>query len=102
MSKPSWLVVVDPCGKVLAVAGGVPEEWANASKPEELEPSAPGVAEAARKVAAAVRAGEPRARAMVSRHDADVEVLALPAIALARHPADAGPSWTARWTAPGP
>ena len=88
MSKPSWLVVVDPCGKVLAVAGGVPEAWANASTPEELEPTAPGVAEAARQVAAAVRAGAPRARSMVSRHDAEVEVLALPAIALARSPAN--------------
>jgi signal transduction histidine kinase len=88
MSKPSWLVVVDPCGAVMAVAGGVPEKLASASRPEELEPSAPGVAEAARKVAAAVRAGAPRARSHVSRPDADVEVLALPAIALNRHPAD--------------
>ncbi len=88
MSKPSWLVVVDPCGAVMAVAGGVPEKWASATTPEELEPSAPGVAEAARAVAALVRAGAPRARSMVSRPDADVEVLALPAIALTRSPAD--------------
>jgi signal transduction histidine kinase len=88
MSKPSWLVVVDPCGKVMAVAGGVPEAWASAAAPEELETSGPGVAEAARQVAAAVRAGAPRARSMVTRADADVEVLALPAIALARHPSN--------------
>ncbi len=88
MSKPSWLVVVDPCGAVMAVAGGVPEALANATTPEELEPSAPGVAAAAREVAADVRAGAPRSRRHVSRPDADVEVFALPAIALTRHPAD--------------
>ncbi len=85
MAKASWLLVVDSCGTVIAVAGGVPERWAGASA-DDLARAAPHVAALADEAAAAVRSGAPRGLRRASLEQADVEVVALPVIALDRAP----------------
>ena len=91
MSKPSWLVVVVSLwrgdGRRRRAAQPL-RSGRTPPRPRSSSRRRPASPKAARKVAALVRAGAPRARSMVSRPDADVEVLALPAVALTRSPAD--------------
>jgi signal transduction histidine kinase len=82
MSKANWLVVVDASGRVLALAGGAPDTWRDASASID-----PRVGEAIASVAAEVRGGAPRSRRTLTLADAEVEVVAWPAILLARRPA---------------